>query len=134
MGKNYSKAKGRGEKAKNFAGIDRNVMESDEYIGLSYVARAVLQELAYQYNGRNNGDLTLARSLMAKRGIKKDALDSAKKELLKADLVRITRKGQFQNPGGLCDLFALTWRPINECGGKLDVKPTTQPPRIFKGK
>ena len=27
------------------------------------------------------------------------------------------------------NLYAITWQPIDECGGKLDVKPTTNAPR-----
>lgn len=129
---NYSKAKGRGGSAKNFAGIPRIVMEHQDYIGLSSSARSVLQELAYQYRPGKNGDLTLAYKIMKPRGFKsRTTIDKAVKQLLDARMIIMTRQGYFANPGGVCSLYALTWQPIDECQGKIDHKPTTLPIRKF---
>ena len=86
----------------------------------------------YQFKGNNNGDLTAAFTVMRAYGFNsKDTLDKAKKQLLDHGLIIKTRDGQFLNPGGRCDLFAVTWRAIDECNGKLDVPATSTPPRQF---
>ena len=129
----YPKSKSRRDNLGGFAGIPRDVMRHPDYIGLKASARSVLQELAFQYRGKNNGDLTLAMKVMKLRGFNSpNTVNKAKKELLAADLIRETRKGFFQNPGGVCCLFALTWQPIDECQGKLDCKSTIKAPRSFK--
>ena len=46
-------------------------------------------------------------------------------ELLNADLVTKTRQGGL----GRCSLYAVKWLKINPCDGKLEVQPTTTPPR-----
>jgi len=48
----------------------------------------------------------------------------ALRALMDAELVMLTRQGG----RNLCSLYAFTWLPINECGGKLDVAETTTPP------
>ncbi len=128
----YSKTKGRKDNPANFAGISRIVMKHPDYIGLGSSARSLLQEAALQHTGKNNGDITFAWAVMKKRGYKsRTTIDKAKKELLAARMIIETRKGQFTNPGGICALYALTWLPINECQGKLDIKSTITPPRKF---
>ena len=120
--------------ARSFAGIPRIVMESDDFKNLSGNSVKLLLSLAYQYNGKNNGDLTTAWSVMSeKHGFKSPGvLDRAKKQLLKKNLIMQTRPGYFQNPGGRCALYAVTWLSIDECKSKcLEVKPTTVPPRKF---
>lgn len=125
-------AKGRNARTQSFAGVPRAVMKHHDYINLPACAKVLLFELAYQFTGFNNGDLQIAWSLMKERGFNSPAtLNKAKKALLGANLIVCTRVGQFMNPGGLCSLFALTWREIHECRGKLDVQPTTVALRKF---
>lgn len=125
--------KGRNLKKVSFAGIPRNVMDNPDYQRLNGNAKALLLELAYQYKGHNNGDLTIALSVLKKRGWKRAATISvAIKKLLDANLVIKTRNGRFCNPNSKCALYALSWQPINECHGKdLEVQPTLTPPRKF---
>ncbi|MBR9909678.1 MAG: hypothetical protein GYB33_04905 [Gammaproteobacteria bacterium] len=108
-------------------------MHSPDYKGLSGGAVKLLIELASQFNGGNNGDLTTAYSILKKRGFSsKNSISRAKDELLTADMILQTREGRFINPGGTCALYALTWQAIDECPGKnLTVKPTSTPPRKF---
>lgn len=117
----------------SFAGVPRRVMESDSYRRLNAGAAKLLFEFAYQYRGNNNGDLTAAWSVLNQRGWNsKDTIRRARDELLDANLIIRTRTALRANPGGQCDLYAITWRPIDECKGKsLDVKPTITPPRKF---
>ena len=113
------------KKSESFAGIPRAVMQHHDYKNLSGNAVKLLMALCYQYRGHSNGNLTAAFSIMQKHGFRsQDTLNRAKQELLKADLIRQTRTGLFQNPGGRCALYALTWYPIDECPGRrLEVEP-----------
>jgi hypothetical protein len=97
------------------------VLDSDNYKALSFKARALLLDLGAQFRGANNGDLAAAWSVMRRRGWKsKDTLQRALKELLAAGMIEQTRWGGLH----CCSLYAFTWLPIDECGGKLDVAGT----------
>ena len=129
----------RREKTKNrketgrFAQLPHVVLNSADYISLSYKSKALLVDLVYQYNGKNNGDLTAALGFLKTRGwVRSATISSAANELLEANLIIKTREGRFQNPHSRCALYAITWQPINECEGKeLEVRATSTPPRKF---
>jgi len=129
----------RREKTKNrkktgrFAQLPHVVLNNADYISLSYKSKALLVDLVYQYNGKNNGDLTAALGFLKKRGwVRSATLSSAANELLEANLIIKTREGRFQNPYSRYALYAITWQPINECEGKdLEVRATSTPPRKF---
>lgn len=100
------------------------LLESKVYVGLSAYAVKLLTDLLAQFKGFNNGDLCLAWSIMEKRGWKsRDTLDRARKELLDVELILVSRRGDRKRP----NLYALTFFAIDECGGKLDIKPTEKP-------
>ena len=126
------KIKGRAEKGA-FTLIPHTVMDNPDYLNLSTKSVKLLLDLAYQYRGKNNGNLTAAFSILRERGWKREAtICAAIKELMAANLIIRTRDGYFQNPKSRCALYALTWHPIDDCLGKdLDVSPTTTPPRKF---
>jgi len=123
----------RANKVRRWAGIPHDVMESADFLRLSFRARALLLDIVYQYNGSNNGDLTAAFGFMRKRGWRsKETLSAAVSDLLEADLIRKSRDGVFQNPGAKCNLYALTWHRVDECRGKgLELEPTSTPLRKF---
>ena len=54
----------------SFVGIVRSVFESPTFTALSPHSCKLLLELAGQYRGDNNGDLTVAWSVVNKRGWK----------------------------------------------------------------
>ena len=84
---------------------------------LSPRATKLFLDLAGQYNGYNNGDLSLARSLLKDRGwTSHDMLNRARDELLERRILVETRKGGRNR----CSLYALTCYEINDCKGKLD--------------
>ena len=116
-----------------FISIPHVVMESDDYRNLPPNAIRLLNAMIHQYRGKNNGDLTAAFTIMKKWGFKsKQTLHNALTALQEANLIVQTRQGVFQNPGGRCSLFALTWHAIDECPEKyLDVRPTNTPYRKF---
>ncbi len=120
MARNRLKTKGRTDASRSFAGIPRIVMEHHDYKSLSGSAVKLLNLMAYQYRGKNNGDLTAAWGFAKKHGFNSQAtLNRATHELLNADLILRTRDGVFLNPGGRCALYAVTWQPIDECIGKI---------------
>lgn len=120
-------------KNRRYVGIPHDVMESDSYSGCSGNALKLLLELAKQYNGHNNGDLSAAFSVLKRRGWRsKKTLARCIAELIERGLVVKTREGWFSNPGGRCALYALTWHRIDECAGKdLELGPTHGPYRSF---
>lgn len=131
MARSRIKLKGRKESG-TFAALPHAVMDSDDYRSLSGSAMKVLMCLLRQYNGRNNGDLSAPFSLAHIWGVgSKSTLSKALKELQECDMIICTREGRFLKPGGCCALYAVSWKPINECGGKLEVSSTSTPPRKF---
>lgn len=99
-------------------GIVRSVFESVAFTKLSPHACKLLLELVSQYRGDNNGDLTLAWSVVSKRGWRsRTTLWRCKQELIEAGFVYVTRLGQFPST---CELLALTWFPL-DVSKKFDV-------------
>ncbi|MBA6234065.1 MULTISPECIES: hypothetical protein [unclassified Colwellia] len=98
-----------------FIAIPHNVLNSSDYMTLSAIARSLLIELAYQYNGKNNGDLTLAWKILKSRGFKSEStINRGKKNLLEQRLITEVRKGVAQNGRRLCSLYAINWRSLDE--------------------
>ena len=120
MTKNYQQVKNRSSK-KPFLLLPREMITSDAYYNLSSSAIKLLICLGAQYYGTNNGDLTTAWTIMRERGWhSKQTLQKAMNELEDAGFILRTRQGGRNK----CNLFALTWISIDECGGKLDVNST----------
>lgn len=113
-----------------FLHIPDVLADEEDFISLTGSALRLLIDIARQYNGMNNGDLCASMSLMRKRGwSSNNLLDRAKKELIAKKFIELTKQGGL---GMGPDLYAITWQPINECGGKLDVKATTKPSRALR--
>lgn len=130
MTRHRSRATGRRESG-TFFGLPHAVMASESYRALSAHAVKLLCDLGSQYHGFNNGDLSATWKVMQPLGWKsRDTLERAKKELVRAGMIELTRQGGLHR----CSLYALTWRPIDECKGKLDVKSTSVSSGLWKGK
>ena len=127
---------GKPKKAKNncivypgFLHLHRPLLEDPDFIALKGNSIKLLIDLGKQFNGYNNGDLCASLKIMRKRGWNSNQqLSKALAELLERNLIMRTRQGGL-NAGP--NLYAITWQPIDECGGKLDVPSTTTPPRNF---
>lgn len=135
MSKSYSKSKGRGALRMTFAALPHCVLDCSDFRDLSATSKIILIACTRLFNGRNNGDLSLPLSYLKKWGIKSSAtVTQCKKELIKAELLVCTRDPtrDRKNPNGQCALFALTWLPVNECGGKHDYPTTSIALRNFK--
>jgi hypothetical protein len=133
MTASYSKSKAR-KGSGGFITIPHVVLDSESYCMLSGNALKVLMAIYHQYKGGNNGDLCAPFSYAKKYRIASETTwYKSIKELIAADLILCTRDPikLRNNAGGQCSLYAVTWRPINECKGKIDVSATTTPPRKF---
>ncbi|WP_375176682.1 hypothetical protein [Marinobacter mobilis] len=111
-----------------FLGIPHHVIGSEAYKSLDGWAVKLLVDIAAQFKGNNNGDLCAAWSVMQDKGWNsKGTLHKALKALLDAGLIEQTRQGGRNR----CSLYAITWRSIDECRGKLDVRPTNAPSSLY---
>ena len=120
MGLSRSKSKGR-RNGQTFLAIPHRLLNHENYHSLSLKAKAMMIELGSQYNGKNNGDLCATRKTLEPRGWKSnDVITSSLKELANLGFIILTRQGGRKTP----NLYAITWQPINYCGGKLDVPET----------
>lgn len=128
MSRKLERTKGRRESG-SFVALPHAVIAGNEWAELSASAVKLLLDLYGQYRGKNNGDLTLAWSVMRSRGWKsKQTLYRAKDELLEGGWIICTRQGGRHIPS----LYAVTWQAIDECGGKLDVAETRTAPGTWK--
>jgi hypothetical protein len=114
------KSKGRAE-SHSFVMFQHRMLQDARFLTLSARACKALLFLASQYNGKNNGDLTIAWKVARAQGLKGNGnLRVATQELVEAGFVVQTRQGGRNK----CSLFALAWFPIDECNGKLDLAAT----------
>lgn len=105
-----------------FLRLPNQVHESEQFGKLSGNAVKLLIHIAGQYRGKNNGDLSATWTQLESRGWKsRSTLHRSLKELVEAGFIELTRQGGLHT----CSLYAITWEPINECSGKLDVLETT---------
>jgi hypothetical protein len=100
-----------------FLALPYSVLNSKKFTALSARAVKLLIDVAAQYRGDNNGDLSTAWKLMQPRGWRsEETLHRAKLELVEAGFLFETRKGYRPNT---CSLFALTWAGLDD-GAKFD--------------
>jgi hypothetical protein len=115
--------KGRGESGR-YAGVPTIVMDSPNWMRLTGSAVKLVLEFAYQYNGYNNGDLTAAYSILKKRHWRsQNTINWAVKELIHYGMIIKTRQGTLDKRP---NLFALTWRAIDDNNGKMDLCSATK--------
>ncbi|HKR77509.1 MAG TPA: hypothetical protein VJR95_12685 [Rhodanobacter sp.] len=128
MSHSRRKHKGRCESGGFFA-IPHAVMRSANWLALPPRAVKLVCDLGGQYRGTNNGDLSAAWKIMRSLGWKSgDTLAKAIADALRFGMIEKTRQGGMHK----CSLYALTWRPIDECGGKLEVSATHTPSRLWE--
>jgi len=129
MTKNRARVTGRREGG-TFAAIPHACLEHKNYARLSPRAVKLLLDLLAQYRGQNNGDLTASWTVMRERGWKSKAqMFKALRELIDTGWIILTRQGG----RNACSLFAVTFRPIDHCGGKLiEVTSTATAPGDWK--
>lgn len=117
------------KKSGPFTSIPHSVMDSENFRSLGGWDIKLLLDIAYQYRGKNNGDLAATWSMFRKWGWKsKGTLQKSLNALLSRGFIELTRQGGRNR----CNLYAITWQPINECKGKLDVSETLRPSNLWK--
>ena len=130
MARTRQKSKGR-RPAGTFAALPHSVFrpfggEPAPVAQLSTAARALLVDLAMQYDGSNNGDLTAALSVLSAYGWNsKGSLNDALVELVALGFLAVTRRGGRKIPS----LYALTWHGIDS--GPHDEKPDPVPLKLW---
>lgn len=103
----------------SFVAMPHYMLESEQWGALSAHAVKLAMEFARQFKGSNNGDLSVPWSRMKRRRWRSKAtLSAAIAELIEAGFVVRTRS---PNRHHVCALYAITWKPIDECDGKLEV-------------
>jgi hypothetical protein len=104
-----------GRDSGGFVALPWSVLDCAAYARLSHPARGLLFEFARQFVRDNNGRLLASGAYLAKRGWKSvDVITRAKRELLEADFIFETVKGQRPNKASW---YAVTWRALDKCTG-----------------
>jgi len=128
MTKNRARATGRREGG-TFAAFPHACLDHPKWAQLTPRAKACLIDLYAQFRGKNNGDLVMAWTVMRKRGWKsRSQLLKARNELEDAGWILLTRQGGRNR----CSLYAVTFHPIDECKGKLELPATVTAPGDWK--
>jgi len=113
----------------SFLALPHSVLDHQDFVNLSQRAIKLLIDIASQYRGQNNGDLCMTFSIMKKRGwSSNDQLTKARNELIDKNFIILTKQGGRHFPS----LYAITWQPIDNCDGKLDIISTKLAPRSFR--
>lgn len=107
----------------SYLGIPHYIVRSPEFGALGPWALKLLIELAGNYNGKNNGNLSAAYSVLKGRGWNSPGtLSAAIAALAKSGWIVCTRQGGRNR----CGLYAVTWWAIDSCEGKwLEIGPET---------
>lgn len=94
-----------------FIALPWSVLDSRAFLGLSYPARALLLEIAWQFVRDNNGRLLTSAGHLEACGWKsRDVITRAKRELLEAGFIFETVKGQRPNRASW---YAVTWMTLD---------------------
>lgn len=119
--KSAKQARGNGA----FLPLRLDVLRSQALAKLSPYACKLLLDFASQWQFGRNGDASAAfeKILRARGWRSKTTLHNALAELRDSGLIVQTRQGSLHK----CSLYALGWLAVDECGGKLDMQPTTGP-------
>jgi hypothetical protein len=112
-----------------FTALPHALQDCPNWRQCSATAIKLLCDLARQYNGRNNGDLCASMTTLRPYGwTRSGTVLLALAELRHYGFLLLTRQGGLHQ----CSLFALSWNPIHDCGGKLECPPTTTPSGDWK--
>ena len=124
----HRKAKGRASSG-SFVSLPHSVLKHPAFATLTPRGTKLLIDLATQYRGKNNGDLSMPLSQMRSRGWNSsDQLQKAKNELIERGFIVVSRQGGRNK----CSLYAITWQPIDDCKGKLDIGASNKPLNLWK--
>lgn len=113
MTRTRERSKGRRDTKARFALIPLEVIHSQNWAHASKPCRALMTDIAVQYSGGNNGDLTASITVLRPLGwTSPGTLKALLREAAYYGLLVQTRQG------GLligASLYALGWKPVNPC-------------------
>ena len=116
----------------SFIQIPHYVLDSPQWAELPGYGIKLLMELARQYRGKNNGDLSATLSMLKDRGWRSNAtLWKCLHDLEARGWIVMTRQGG-RHIG--CNLYAVTWWPVDECGGKHQHPVERKPSHLWKNR
>ncbi|WP_395642768.1 hypothetical protein [Rudaea sp.] len=116
----------------SFVAMPHYMLESEQWGALSSHAVKLAMEFARQFKGSNNGDISVPFSRMKRRGWRSHhTLRGAIEELIASGFIVRTRS---PNKHHVCALYAITWQPIDECDGKLEVSAEKVASNAWKNK
>ncbi len=125
MGASYGKqklAKAGKLNVGRFTALPHSVIHSVQYRGLGYAARALLIDLAAQYNQTNNGKLVCCAKYLQPLGwTSNDTISRALRELKASGLLIQTRQGMMP-PMSRAAWFAIGWFGL-DVTNDLDIEP-----------
>ena len=126
--KSRFKQKGRMESG-SFSALPHIVQESANWAQCSPMSIKLLMDLLSQFKGSNNGDLCAALRILKPKGwTRGETISNALRELIHYGMIEMTRQGGLHR----ASLFAVTWKPIDHCNGKLEVKATNVASALWK--
>jgi len=128
MARTIEKMRGRKESV-SYITIPHAVLLHNNYRALSAPAVKLLFDLYGQFRGKNNGDFTAAWTVMRILGWKsRDTLTKALRQLQAYGMIIATRRGGQDRLGRKpATLWAVTFKDIDSCGGKLDISAGPSP-------
>jgi hypothetical protein len=116
-------------KSAPFVSIPWAVLDSPNFAKLSHAAVCMLIELARRFTGKNNGDLSATARAREPRGWNSnETITRALRELEHYGFIIRSRQGGRNR----CNLYALSWHGVNECGGKLEISASPVPLNDWK--
>ena len=122
--------KQRGRTDGSFLLIPHSILKAPEFGALNGWCVKLLVEMAAQYRGDNNGDISAAYSVLKLRGWRSSGtLAQCLRVLLSRGWIVVTRHGSRNR----CALYAITWWAIDACPGKsLEVQPEIVPRHAWR--
>lgn len=106
-----------------FTALPHTVIHSQQFRQLGYAARALLFDIAAQYNASNNGKLVCCMKYLKPLGwTSNDTITRALRELLASGLLIQTRQGMMP-PCSQAAWFAIGWFGLDVMNG-LDIEPS----------
>lgn len=95
-----------------YVGIDRVIAEHPAYLEAPLIEKQLYFDLRRQCNGRNNGNITAALSVMARYGWSRRSLFKALKGLRRRGLIKVTREGGIASMSKVTQLYAFTHESV----------------------
>ena len=106
---------GRSGRGPAFLKLPHWIIQSEEFAALTGSELKMLIDIAGQFTGRNNGNLSI--EAIRHRWNSRTTAQAAKEGLLRKEFLLRTRRGGLRMGP---DLYAVTWLAIDPCDGKHD--------------